>query len=456
MEYLFQLAPIRTNAPQQHSSSISESAPRVRIEQHRIKRPHTKSRYGCFNCKARRVKCQETQPHPCANCVGRNMSCVYPSQGALRRQYTGQLGGHYRRQLPSSSYDSSSSGTTTPPSSTESAIALSSQYRVPSHTFTADDLRSFHHFLIAAYPYLPFGSENLWKTSLPASAHECPHLMHAILCLGATHLSLITPDGSRYTTLAVTHRGQALRMLGNALAKGEDECSKAELDFMLATVYALTFQANYMVDGFVDFAIMVRGCGLITQRILNKHHGSDRFKLLTDDAITRDVAPQIPSTRCCSYTDPDSLHTSIATLHHIEPLLSSNIHRTAYAALLDTYTALHHSARHAFLAFTCFYDGWGRVGTREFMDFLHPRNHVSRLLFLHYVVASIMLRPVFETLRNPRRLVFPKDDLPLLQRGVCIYDCLPASLQGLVDWQFRFIAAEKAVLESSDGSSGIV
>ncbi|KAE8419466.1 hypothetical protein BDV36DRAFT_138126 [Aspergillus pseudocaelatus] len=447
MEHTFQLARFQASVPSPHSS-----IPRIQIEPHRIKRPHTKSRHGCFNCKARRVKCQETQPHPCANCIGRNMLCIYPSKDqSLRRRHASPLGGRYRRQLPRS-HASSSSYATTPSSSTESAVALSSHQSVVPHTFTADDLRFFHHFLIVAYPHLPFGSEHLWKTSLPASAHECPHLMHAILCLGATHLSLVTPDGSRYTTLAVIHRGQALRTLGNELVKG-DQCGKTELDLMLATVYALTFQANYMADGLFDFAIMVRGCGIITRRILNKYKGSDMFTLLTSDVIITDIVPQLPHT---PYADTEDLNRSIETLENIEPLLVSNGHRNAYRALLDTYHALKSSARDGFVAFTGFYDDWGRMSNREFMEFLDPGNYVSRLLFLHYVVVSIMLRPVFRVLRKPRLLVCLKDELPLLQRGVYIYECLPCEVRGLVEWQFRFITLDRASIEDPGLSSSVM
>ena len=267
--------------------------------------------------------------------------------------------------------------------------------------------------------------------------------MHAILCLGATHLSLVTPDGSRYITLAVTHRGQALRTLGNELAKG-DQCSKTELDLMLATVYALTFQANYMADGLFDFAIMVRGCGIITRRILNKYKGSDMFTLLTGDVIITDLVPQLPRT---PYADTEDLNSSIETLKSIEPLLVSNGHRNAYRALSNTYHALKSSARDGFVAFTEFYDDWGRMSNQEFMEFLDPENYVSRLLFLHYVVVSIMLRPVFRVLRKPRLLVCPKDELPFLQRGVYIYECLPSELRGLVEWQFRFITLDRALIE---------
>ncbi|OGM45657.1 hypothetical protein ABOM_005450 [Aspergillus bombycis] len=195
---------------------------------------------------------------------------------------------------------------------------------------------------------------------------------------------------------------------------------------MLATVYALTFQAHYMADGLVDFAIMVRGCSIITRRILNKYKGSEMFKLLTDDAIITNTLPRIPPT---PYADAENLNTSVETIQSIEPLLSCESHRNAYRALFNTYDSLKRSARDGFVAFTEFYDDWGRMSNREFMEFLDPGNYVSRLLFLHFVVASIMLRPVFRILKEPRLLMFPKEELPLLQRGLDIYECLPSELQ---------------------------
>jgi hypothetical protein len=148
------------------------------------KRPHTKSRQGCLNCKARKVKvartpvlvsrnslltfsqCQETQPHPCSNCVGRSMECVYPSKDQLlrRRRPVSRERPHERQKqgdefITSASTASSLTGWNNPSYNS-------------SGVFSTDDLRFLHHFLITAYPHLPFGSEAIWQTSLPAHAHE--------------------------------------------------------------------------------------------------------------------------------------------------------------------------------------------------------------------------------------------------------------------------------------------
>ena len=79
--------------------------------------------------------------------------------------------------------------------------------------------------------------------------------MHAILSLGATHLSSITPDGTNYAALSIIHRGKALKGLAEALSIA-DSSSKTELDLLLATTYTLIFQARCMTDGLADFAIM--------------------------------------------------------------------------------------------------------------------------------------------------------------------------------------------------------
>ncbi|KAH7418687.1 hypothetical protein BKA64DRAFT_654994 [Cadophora sp. MPI-SDFR-AT-0126] len=48
----------------------------------RVRKPHRKSRSGCAQCKARRIKCDETKPK-CVKCTMRNAPCSF-SQGLER------------------------------------------------------------------------------------------------------------------------------------------------------------------------------------------------------------------------------------------------------------------------------------------------------------------------------------------------------------------------------------
>ncbi|KUI63216.1 Sterol uptake control protein 2 [Cytospora mali] len=50
------------------------------------RRGHTKSRNGCFNCKTRRIKCQETRP-ACDHCVKVGLNCEYPALPQITHQY---------------------------------------------------------------------------------------------------------------------------------------------------------------------------------------------------------------------------------------------------------------------------------------------------------------------------------------------------------------------------------
>lgn len=273
--------------------------------------------------------------------------------------------------------------------------------------------------------------------------------MHAILSLGAAHLSSIKPCGVDYTALSIVHRGKALKGLADALSNA-DHCSTTELDLLLATTYALIFQARSMADGLADFAIMIRGSGILTCKILSKYRKSEIFKLLRPSDIFAHVASQIP---LAPYSDPTALETSIQTLERIQPLLQNNGHHLAYQSLLGSYKGLQFSTRRGFIAYTAIYESWRQMNNQEFMNLLDPTNTVSQILLLHYISVTAMLRPVFNQLIPPRILQFPKDTVVEHQWGCDIYESLPSEIRPLVDWQAQFIATNKALIESGCSSS---
>jgi hypothetical protein len=103
---------------------------------------HTKSRRGCFNCKKRKIKCQETRPM-CGNCDKSGIPCQYPK--ALH-------------SAPS-----------------PISVSVPSPIMQPQATptvFSMVDMRYFHHFLVRAYPHLPVGSDSIWTLQIPAYAHK--------------------------------------------------------------------------------------------------------------------------------------------------------------------------------------------------------------------------------------------------------------------------------------------
>ncbi|KAL4868977.1 hypothetical protein BDV12DRAFT_185540 [Aspergillus spectabilis] len=394
----------------------------------RVKRPHTKSRRGCFSCKSRRIKCQETKPS-CANCIHKDLDCLYPTDDRERALVVRQPQTRIQRQSTSQS-----------PTGGWSSPSLSPSTQLSTTPFTGDDLRFWHHFLIDARPHLPFGDEATWLSEIPSFAHECPHLLHAILSLGASHCSLITPHGSQYAPIAIAHRGKALKALATILAKG-DACSVPEMDGALATCYTLTFQAHHMSDGVVDFAVMVRGCGLVTNWYFERKLESRIFNLRPAGDMLEMITSWLPSEPAHLNT-PEMVEACIASLDRLQPLLQSPAHNTFFDALRQSYKSLIISYRHAFHHLTRIYASWGSLTNTAFLTFIAPGNHVSRALFMHYVTIDSFMRPVYMELARTRNLPFSGGTFLIYRWAEDIYNGLPGDLRGLVEDQVRYLAMD--------------
>lgn len=92
------------------------------------------------------------------------MECVYPSVQQQRGIHQSQ---HGEKQLQQrvQSHDRAAENPVFPLGPRPLKVP-------PMETFTANDLRFFHHFLVVAHPHLPFGSEESWRTVVPAYAHQ--------------------------------------------------------------------------------------------------------------------------------------------------------------------------------------------------------------------------------------------------------------------------------------------
>ncbi|KAH7361216.1 hypothetical protein BKA66DRAFT_573564 [Pyrenochaeta sp. MPI-SDFR-AT-0127] len=204
----------------------------------RQRRGHTKSRLGCIVCKRRKIKCQETWPS-CANCVKRGSVCRYPTifTEAQRDRVASELP-RPRRLVQLSD---------TPPA------------------FDSNDMRLFHHYMIAAYPCIPHDYEDIWIRDIPTISHENSYLMHAILALAGSHLALQVENPQ--IQLALSHRQKAITGLEDAFTRWPPSANEAHV--MLAAGYLLSFQSSYIEDGFLDFILSLRGCALLSQLICN-------------------------------------------------------------------------------------------------------------------------------------------------------------------------------------------
>ncbi|KIW23462.1 uncharacterized protein PV07_11656 [Cladophialophora immunda] len=320
------------------------------------RRSHKKSRGGCFSCKQRKIKCSETKP-ACGSCLMKGLSCVYPTEPAVRKSSNLPL----IRRNPSTS-----------PS-------------FPAATFSILDMRFFHHFLTIAYPHLPVDNDHVWINDIPQFAEQHEYLMHALLSLGASHLSRLT--GVDYRRESLIHRGQAIAGLNQALS--QTARSYGEADAMLASCYALTFQASYMSDGLSDFITMVRGCALTTEKI-KEEHSPTAFNLQPDWHF-KYMAPRLQN---LPPVDPRLLQDAYTALESIRPFLTGGTEIDFHAALVDVITSLQASPASGYIQFIGVYGVWYELCHDSFKTFLDPNNLVAQLLLAYFVGVQLLMVPL--------------------------------------------------------------
>ncbi len=255
----------------------------------------------------------------------------------------------------------------------------------PAATFSIMDMQFFHHFLTIAYPHLPVDNDHVWVHDIPQFAGQHEYLMHALLSLGASHLSRLT--GVDYRRESLVHRGQAIAGLNQALS--QTASSYGESDAMLASCYALTFQASYMGDGLTDFITMVRGCALTTEKI-KQEHAPTAFNLQPDWHF-KYMAPRMQN---LPSVDPRLLEDAYDGLENIRPFLSGTTEIDFHDALVDVITALQASPASGYLQFIGVYGVWYELCHDAFKTFLDPNNLVAQLLLAYFVGVQLLMVPL--------------------------------------------------------------
>lgn len=191
--------------------------------------------------------------------------------------------------------------------------------------FTMNDMRLFHHFLISAHPHIPVDHDVVWIREIPAFAHNYEYLMHSMLGLSASHLSLVTKES--HSASALTHRHTAIKALNTAFSNWP--LAPADAHAMLATCYALAFQSSYMEDSLSDHIISMRGCQLLSQIIMtNDLKGPFTVDLNLHCRTMEPRLQQVPS------IDERLIRAAMSSLEQLEPLLQT-------IAVHDIETAFH-------------------------------------------------------------------------------------------------------------------
>ncbi|KIW68193.1 hypothetical protein PV04_04154 [Phialophora macrospora] len=223
------------------------------------RRFHKKSRFGCKECKGRRIKCDESRPS-CGNCVRSHAVCLY---AAATRTKPAAAATPYHTPTESETQASVS----------PSPLALPPASLLPSPSsppFELIDLVLMNHFTAVTSLHLFSGERQaqLWQQEVPRQAGSSPMLMHGLLAVAALHLAqgeLEPSSHLRYQSRGFYHHALGLQLFNAEVARLPPQSLDILFTFaiLLAVwVYAspVTELAVISLDDVLDKLEMVRGC----------------------------------------------------------------------------------------------------------------------------------------------------------------------------------------------------
>ncbi|KAK4146510.1 uncharacterized protein C8A04DRAFT_9792 [Dichotomopilus funicola] len=346
-----------------HSGAISK--PRME------RRGHTKSRRGCFNCKRRRIKCQETRP-ACGHCTKQGLQCEYPA-------------------LPT--------------------IVHQPQHQVP--LFSLQDMRFFQHFLMRCYPHHPVGSEDLWTHEIPCLSERYDYLMHAILGYSASEL--MANGEPALAEAAMAHRYKAVKAIKKSLSPAAASAATAaaraksaspspgdppscplaggraydhmfeEGNALMATCFALTYQSVLLDDGMIEFMTFVRGIMIVAIQMYCKG-ANIMFGHLLGDRQTQKLEPHMKD---LPLIETDWSARAIASVEGLRGLVEGREVEQKYWQMIgDLARNLQVDSWKAYLALSDHYGWWMMLPHDKFKRLVDPNNQAALLLATHWVALE--------------------------------------------------------------------
>ncbi|KAH7029528.1 uncharacterized protein B0I36DRAFT_133500 [Microdochium trichocladiopsis] len=358
---------------------------------------HTKSRTGCFNCKRRKVKCQENQPR-CAQCQRLGLSCEYPiSQKTVLSVHSNVTHG-------------------APPHAVPSALEL-------------QDLKFFYHFMTDAYPPLPLGCDEVWKRTAGMSSNY-DFLAHAILGLAASHLGLCT--GEDYKSKALSHRVTAINLLNEKLSQ---PCkNQQDGDALFGAVMVLAFQAAYLPDAMLEFVTMVRGCDVVSKRMM-PDFASSQFNTLTAEGHASSMQ-QLITAQGEDSKNSGLMNGFITSVALLDGLCQTEFERAYYTCLQSVIETARSSYAGAWAEFTRLYMLPSAMTNDEFSAFAQPDNWTSQLLLVHMFILDFMLGDfVLHGSQRISRAMRKKILVTWIER---LGERLPPGYQHYIDWPLTY------------------
>ncbi|KAM0486150.1 hypothetical protein ACHAPX_000852 [Trichoderma viride] len=325
-----------------NNSNLELSLRRTSMQQRQRleRRGHTKSRRGCYNCKRRRIKCQETHP-ACGNCAKTGLNCEYPASPQIIHQP--------HNQIP---------------------------------LFSLQDMRCFQHFLTQCYPHHPLKQEEIWTHEIPSIAHNHEFLMHAILGYAASELMV---TDSSLAPVAMNHRIKAIKAIKKRLTDASKmETTYEEANALVATCFALTFQSVSLEDGLAEYMTFIRGIVIVGMQMMFKSI-KPLFSNLFESNQDEVMAPYMEG---LPLIEKGWAEAAVESITNLGPLCTRQVEIEYHEQLLNVASQLLTNSFEAYKANSRQYGWWMLLPHDSFQELINANNQVVILLHTHWIALS--------------------------------------------------------------------
>ncbi|KAM5383406.1 hypothetical protein ACJZ2D_002099 [Fusarium nematophilum] len=232
-----------------------------------MRRPHTKSRTGCYECKRRKVKCDEVYPS-CFNCTRRGAEC---SIG--RRSRSPRTGSN-----PAPSARSTSASLSSTPADTSSASGsfhlgfspglMPSLFDDDSPAVDISDasLELMHHYSTVTADTFAMRPDmrHVWRAVVPETGYRFPFVTRGVLAAAALHKAHLLPGHrNRYLNMAAYHQTLGLKGFRAALSNVDEDNWRPSFCFSSMVVLCVFSMPRWSDDceasEVLKIFVMVRG-----------------------------------------------------------------------------------------------------------------------------------------------------------------------------------------------------
>lgn len=359
-----------------------------------------KSRSGCAQCKARRVKVASPQPsprhrilthiqcdegRPCGACTRYRVECSLlggasqspnPSDTASPRSTQALVAD----DPPPINASTPTNGSATGPLDS-GVIREKCSPSLPGSVSAAEwmqDLELTHHYTAHAYQTMP-GTEHvkqIWGFAVPQEAFKYPFLLHSILAFSANHLAYINPSrAANFRMAASSHQSAALTSLNQAVANiGRLNCHAIFAAASMTVINAFADARAYNLDVLVEIFHLVRGMDYVLSNV------TDMLKKGPFAAIVLPVedTPKPPSLLSAFLVEIQALSCPSTTESSPEDLLAARAAEVLRNSLQYAMSSSTHPALRATMI-------WPISVTAEFIEALKSRTHPEiRAILKHY------------------------------------------------------------------------